>query len=326
MISSVLILSALAGAVVWIIFYLIEGDEAKLYPNGYETELGPSNHTRTGIERAPMYLDHWGLIVQKDFDGGDTLHRHGSLALVQAIAARKGLAVPDKPGRPHPRPWRDAQKVFEVRPGIYRRHPDPHKWYSNPDTTSRDQLVPTLIALGLWGMRRELFRLQSKIVLRGLFAQNIYRNWEPVENQKKKIPDTFIAALGILIRGWGLWALPLYPVLVVLDAIDFLGQAIELIPIHVTDEWKVRRKDPSDADDMNTVNKHLQALIVLPTPFSWAARKIYSKFRMKTLGTLEMGEPNRVMGALVYYNRAGDANGNPEIAEAYRPLVEKYFS
>lgn len=272
-----------------------------------------------------VFLDHWGLIVQKDFDGGDSLHRAGSWALVHAIAARKGVDLKERAHLAAPVPWLKAVYLFEVRPGVYVRHPDKSKWYSNPDTTSRDQLVPAIIALGAHKQFWKLADVEWQILKRGFFAQNIYRNWEPVETQKKKIPDTFLFCLGILIRAWGYRALPLYPLLLVLDFVDLIGQAIELIPIHVTDEAKVRRKDPGDADDMNTVNKHLQALAFMPTPFSWLARKIYSKFRMKTFGTLTLGEPNRVMGALRWYNRP-EANGNPEIAEAYRPLVEKYFT
>lgn len=272
-----------------------------------------------------MHLDNQRLIVQSDGDAGDSLHRAGSWALVEKIRQELnvGSSLFDQPERP--RPWREAQPLYEVKPGIYVRHPDKSKWYSNPDTTSRDQLVPAIIALGVHKMRAELWRVEKKILLRGLFAQNIYRNWEPVENQKKKIPDTFLFCIGLLIRAWGRWAIPLYPVLIVLDFVDMIGQMIELIPIRVTDEWKVRRKDSTDADDMNGINKHLQALFVLPTPFSWASRKLYSKYRMATMGTIELKEPNRIMGALVWYNRPA-GNGNPEMAEIYRPLIERYFS
>lgn len=274
-----------------------------------------------------MYLDHLGLIVQKDFDGGDSLHRAGSFELVHSIAARKNIQVIHRAGHSLPTPWLTAQRLYEVCPGLYVRHPDKGKWYSNPDTTSRDQLVPAIIALGMSGMRRELWRLEWQIIKRGLFAQNIYRNWDDPLTQKRKLPDTFLFCIPILIRAWGWRAFPFYPALLFLDFVDVLGQIVESIPIHVTDDREVRRKQPDDVDDMNGINKHLLALAVLPTPFSWLSRKIYSKFRMKNLGNTKKGEVNHVMGALVWYNRNDEGgSGNPEMAEIYRPLIEKYFS
>lgn len=80
-----------------------------------------------------------------------------------------------------------------------------------------------------------------------------------------------------------------------------------------------------DVDDNNRIIAHLMAAEFKPTPIAWLDRLIYSLTREENFGNTILGETNSVMGALAWYHRA-EAGGNPEMAELYRPLVQKYFS
>ena len=56
-------------------------------------------------------------------------------------------------------------------------------------------------------------------------------------------------------------------------------------------------------------------------------RYLYSLTRPVNLGNTALGEKNPVMGALRWYHRSEfEGEANPEIAELYRPLIEKYFT
>src|SRR5437868_12480104 len=97
-----------------------------------------------------MYIDSYAVIVQKDMDGGDSLHREGMYAFGKKLS-EKIRYEPDthqvyveKKLLRRPAAEDDIMNQFEVEPGIYVRHPDRAKWYSNLDTTSRDQLLPVI--------------------------------------------------------------------------------------------------------------------------------------------------------------------------------------
>jgi hypothetical protein len=215
---------------------------------------------------------------------------------------------------------------FEVAPGIYVRHPDPNKWYSNPETTSRDQVIPVIAYCAAYEDYPRLWRLFKATAQRGMFAQNFIRNGDGETN--KKIPDPMILNFSQFIRAGGWWTAPLYPLLFVFDTIELVGTALSALPLHFKDDhWLPRLKNENDVDDNNIVVQHLLAAIYKPTPMSELNRYLYSITRPKNFGNTKLGEDNPVMGALRWYHRSeygGEAN--PEIAELYRPLIEKYFT
>lgn len=271
-----------------------------------------------------MYIDAYALIVQQDQDGGDTLQREGMYAFGKWLRYNKNknvLIVDEIPERRDPAAIMDK---LEVRPGIFVRHPDPWKWYSDPDTTSRDQLVPVIAYCGAYEDYARLGRLFKQTLKRGLFAQNTKRAGDGPRSWK--MPDTMLAHLDLFIRAGGWYTAPLYPLLFVTDTVDLVGTLLQQVPIH----WqqtarRMRFKLPKDVDDNNVIISHLMAASFKPTPISWLNRQIYSITRRQNLGNTEKGEANPVMGALVWYHRT-EAGGNPEMAELYRPLVEQYFS
>ena len=271
-----------------------------------------------------MYVDSYALISQQDGDVGDSLHREGMYAFGKWLrydGDTNTILVAEIPERKDPK---KIMSKFEVGPGIYVRHPDPSRWSSNPDTTSRDQLVPLIAYCGAYQDYPRLWRLFKAVATRGFFAQNIYAIGDGP--QKWKIPDTMLGTLGMFIRAGGWYTAPLYPLLLVADTADLIGTALNLIPIHWEERNKrLRFKESRDVDDNNTIIIHLLAANFKPTPMSWLSRQLYAWSRTPNNGNTIMGERNPVMGALTWYHRA-EAGGNPELAELYRPMVEEYFS
>ncbi|HEY8272576.1 MAG TPA: hypothetical protein VIG33_16910 [Pseudobdellovibrionaceae bacterium] len=279
-----------------------------------------------------MYIDAYAIIVQKDMDGGDSLHREGMYAFGKKLTGnlsynhfKNEFYITD----PLPLRGPAAENIldrFEVSPGIYVRHPDPKKWYSNPDTTSRDQLMPVIAYCAAYEDYPRLWRLFKAVAQRGLFAQNTIRNGEGEID--KKIPDPMHLNLAQFIRAGGWWTAPFYPLLFAFDSVELIGTVLTTLPLHFQDDHLLPRwRNDNDVDDNNVVVQHLLAAQYKPTPLSELSRYIYSISRTKNLGNTLLGEENAVMGALRWYHRNElGGEGNPEIAELYRPLIEKYFN
>lgn len=272
-----------------------------------------------------MYVDAYALIVQRDSDGGDTLQREGMYAFGKWLRYNRSTNtavvedVPDKDRDP-----KQVMDRLEVKPGIYVRHPDPKQWYSNPNTTSRDQLVPVFAYCAAHEDYPRLGRLFWASLKRGFFAQNTIR--AGANQNERKVPDTLLGHLSLFIRAGGYWTAPFYPWLLVTDSVSLAGTLLQQIPIHyVTASGKLRFKELRDVDDNNSIIQMLVAAHFKPTPISWLNRQVYAYTRRPNYGNTVLGERNPVMGALAWYHRA-EAGGNPEMAELYRPLINEYFS
>lgn len=274
-----------------------------------------------------MYVDAYSVIVQKDFDGGDSLQREGMYAFGKKLrydstdnkvyltppASRRIASV-------------DIMDNFEVQPGIYVRHPDTTMWYSNPDTTSRDQLLPVIAYCAAYEDYPRLWRLFNATLHRGFFAQNSLRIGD--DETDRKIPDPMFLNVAQFIRAGGWWTAPLYPLLFVFDSYELVGTLLSALPLHFKDDHLIPRlKNDNDVDDNNIVIQHLMAAAYKPTPISELNRYLYASLRTENLGNTLLGEKNHVMGARRWYHRSEyGGHGNPEIAEVYRPLIEKYFT
>lgn len=271
-----------------------------------------------------MYIDAYALISQQDGDAGDSLHREGMYAFGKFLLYdRKNntVAINEIPARRNPAQIIDK---FEVQPGIYVRHPNPTRWFSNPDTTSRDQLIPVIAYCGAYRDYSRLWRLFKAVAERGFFAQNVLDTGDG--ETVHKVPDTMIGHLGLFIRAGGWWTAPLYPLLFITDTADLLATIWESIPVHWEETGKrLRSRALGDVDDNNAIIAHLMAVKFKPTPISWLNRQVYSLLRPLNYGNTILGESNNVMGALAWYHRK-EAGGNEGIAELYRPLIEEYFS
>lgn len=291
-----------------------------------------------------MNIDKWKLI-QSGGDGGDTCHRMFTVALRMLInfriALRNGGNLPPIVRNPA---WQEiaspleSEKLLQESPGIYRRHPDPEFWGSDPRNTSRDQLTPVICYLAFLASlsgdlgkeyRDKLGTLLKECLKRYMFAQNIYPNWVDARKDatvKKKTPDFLNFDLwGVFARGYinTLWFPVALPFVLLGDFFLVLSAMFNVwAPITKDGTLELRWPKPDDVDDDNINNVLMVTQYVYPTPLSWLARKIYKKFRRKNLGNTELGEKSAIMGALAYYHRA--PQGNPEIAELARPIVERY--
>lgn len=270
-----------------------------------------------------MFIDSYAIIVQRDGDGGDSLQREGMYAFGKWLRLQNDgrevfLEIPER---------QDSRKImskFEIEPGIYVRHPDPKKWYSNPDTTSRDQIVPMLAYCAAYEDYPRLWRFVKAAAKRGFFMQNVQRNGDVPKEWK--VPDTLVGHLGLFIRSGGAYTDPLYPLLFVTDSLDLVGTLLAQFPLHFVEAAKkFRMKEPRDVDDNNDIIAQLMAIHFKPTPVSWLNRQLYAMTRRWNYGNSKMGELNPVMGSLTWYHRSENL-GNPEMAELYRPLIEQYFS
>lgn len=232
-----------------------------------------------------------------------------------------------------------TQTLLEDKPGIYIRHPDLSKWYSDPRNVSRDQLVPVIcwhalsykiggIGISSWA-RENQAELLKACIKRYMFAQNIYPNWvDPRTTEvKKKTPDFINFDLwGIFARTWikSIYFPIALPFVLFGDFFLILTVLVKLFAPTTKDsnngKLEFRWPGPDDVDDDNLHNMLMTTQHLFPTPLSWLARKLFKKFRKSNFGNTELKEESPIMGALAWYHR----NDNPELAELARPLVKLY--
>jgi hypothetical protein len=116
-----------------------------------------------------LAIDQRGLIVQTDGDGGDTAQREGWTWFGSWIRERE-LHNPWSVERCIT--FEQAMSMLEInRSGIFRRNPDK---YDEPKDFSRDQSIPIIAAMGLWGdsstfPRSTVNRVTGFLVALGVF-------------------------------------------------------------------------------------------------------------------------------------------------------------
>lgn len=235
-----------------------------------------------------MHRDQYGLIVQADGDGGDTAQREGMVAFVYSLIGSEFTAA-----------WEFRQALqLEISPGVCVRHPFQPDFRSDPKQFSRDQQDPLIVAAGACS--------QTPFIKRMLWAQ--VKRLGKYQNADYLTPQS----IGCYIRALSAWYL--WPLLLFTD-LGLLFQALHI--------YFACRNDPNNSDDNNHVIRTLQAQYTLPTPVSYVARKLYKALRPTNYGNTVLGEKSHIQGALNWYHSA-QFGGNPEIAELYRPLVEKF--
>lgn len=159
-----------------------------------------------------------------------------------------------------------------------------------------DQLVPVYAYWVIKRKKLELMQMISTLIKRFGFAQNTRKNGDPTI---KTTPDfilfrvlPFITRLSPLLYLFSC----VLDILLVLAAISAVVQGSE-----------------EDTDDNNTIVTLAVCKAVMPTPLSLLAAKIYIKFR----------KPPGAAGSLRDYH-AASTGGNPEVAELWVPIVEKF--
>jgi hypothetical protein len=262
-----------------------------------------------------MYRDKYGLIVQKDGDDGDSLHRMG-VFLIGEILARRDLAASKAmlDMISHLSSIDEHGRITWIRGAT--------QW-TNPNDVSRDQLIPVIIGLGLF--EREA----------GLPSHVLDKTVSMIEENKLRAPngDLFIGHYSLIVRAtWQRYdylqkALS-WAFLLITDVPLVLGSVVKCLPFRWNEQKReIERNGMDQVDDWNDLLPLLQAMILAPTPLTWLARKIYSNFRGENHGHLisaHVGPENDVFNALLWYNRL-TSGGNPELVDPFVSAISFHF-
>ena len=254
-----------------------------------------------------MKIDEFGCLITQDGDGADSLRFTAFHEVLYRVGGERIVAPI----------LTERMSEYYLGKGYWRRHPDQSKWYSDPRTASRDQIIAAMRAMALSGKKKELIWSFLRILCRLGFAQNYIQN----DYGPKKLPDFMLfSALECTIRGLKLY--PLYPLLCLLD----VGGIINALLIAYAPRWNDTTLRPvprttDDVDDENYITYHVHALKQMPTPISWLARRIYARTRPQNDGNIVLGYLNRVLGARAWYGR----RDTPELTTLFEPIANKYF-
>jgi hypothetical protein len=221
------------------------------------------------------------LLVQNSGDGGDSLQRNSHEAILRGLARAYN-------GNPSLFFNQAVMNQFEVGFGLYVRHPDKSKWYSNPNNCSRDQIGIAAQSMVVTQDTARLWRLTLRILSRFGFMQNYYMGTDvPTREEVNKtvslrwpkfirshivtlktkiapyrIPDIITPGMiATIIRGLNLWIL--YPALLFLD-IFMLG------------DLYFRKKNVWDIDNM-TASQIMIANYKYPTPVARLVKRMYAQ-------------------------------------------------
>jgi hypothetical protein len=201
-----------------------------------------------------------GFVCMANADAGDALQK---TTLVDVIQRRHNVKLVDV----------DPSKA-EVAPGIWVRYPYSNDWMSDPNTTSRDQIMSAVVWMG-YAKRLDLLERQFKKQLsRGGFYQNVlpiwpkpnepYKPWYTVDFASPEHWMQYVRSY-YMITGNKL-AYALYP-LIALSDLFMLGNSIST--------YLVSKFNTEHSDDDNAVLGMIQSYDSLDTPIAWLARKIY---------------------------------------------------
>lgn len=235
------------------------------------------------------YIDKYGLLgrLQLDgsIDGGDSLHKTCHMCIYGSILALK-------------------VRVCEIASGVFVRNPDPTKWYSNPNTRSRDQLKALLCLLSLKDENQPLKRVFKDHLKRLLlFTANTHNNGsyptleeynkhapqKPWDGYKWKIPDiTLFEVWALYIRGFRCRIM--YPFLYIFDLESLAGAVLS--------------KYNGNTDLANSLGTYLLSQQVMDTFVMKLARRIAKPYLYKRLET--------------YFTQEGE----PPLHEYAKPLIE----
>jgi hypothetical protein len=223
----------------------------------------------------------------------------------------------DKPLRRTHYYWaclKGINETLQAKPGVYMRHQ-----HGDPANVSADQLVSACAAHVAEGNTKQVLLLAARCIARLGFAQN-YKDGLDASKTRWKLPDFMaLRALPLFMRAHVL----LYPAAVIADVLLLLLSISAVGPVW-RDDTGFSKRGPDDCDHNVSVLTLAVCRHRMPTPLSWLACKIFAKYCPETYGTIKLGEPNRVQGALAWYHRA-ESGGNPEIAEMWKPICRRYF-
>jgi hypothetical protein len=235
--------------------------------------------------------------------------------------------------------------------GVFYRHPKLSPWNNPYDKDwgfSRDQMIPLVAAMGVWGMTAELHRLWNALPqdVVGGTKHTFNGRWRTLFGHKTIFSgdDVKWATINLFRRAWNE-----NPAL----ASDHNGPAGEDdLAANVGIRLTAGRDDTGN--DLNLIVMLLMSILRFPSPVSSAAVNIYAKNRPVSYGSflgsyyqkygfqpdisadvmrsridqgIASGWPtdvSRVYGAIRWYQRA-ESGANPKLAALYRPIIRAYL-
>lgn len=254
------------------------------------------------------YFDKFGYLTTKEQDGGDALHRESFARLVNYMMGEDlfGLKRTDD----------EFISDMRVSPGMWRRHPDQDKWYSNEWTTTRDQCVPLICWLRLSHRTELLDEIHRMLRSRMWFFPNNVNGWNDGPKKWWQPCDTMTPDLYAILMGENNW---LAGKAMILNSRIKCGQ-LPSFELGKGIKWG----DNTNCDDTSHIATILTARVGLG---SWPAQDAISLYATKALrppGDVISGS-SLIMDRLKYWFR-DEWGGNPGFADAMRPFIEKYFS
>lgn len=236
-----------------------------------------------------MYLDAKGLPEQQDGDGGDKLQRVGfwweGMDVANHFPFVSGMAsYPES-----------LEALTDANGNLLR------DWvkYTDPKDISRDQMIPNIRCCGFYERYGGKDRL-DRILL------NLLKNFSRYPNKD----FAFLTDYACFVRSYSAWYL--YPFLLIADAYLVLSTIFTVVLGLFDRTGWFWRKDKFVGDDLNLIGTLSQAKEVLPTIFSFLARKIFRHFR-----------PGGCMyGMVVYFDPSTGAN--TEFIDLWKPTVEDF--
>lgn len=245
-----------------------------------------------------------GFVGMSSGDMGDGLQK---TTLVDVIQKRHNVNLVEL----------DPSKA-EIAPGIWVRYPHSNDWMSNPETTSRDQIMSVIIWTG-YANRLDLLERQFKQqVKRFGFYQNKlpiwpkadepYKPWYTVDFASPEHWTQYIRSYYMITKNK--WTYALYPLIMATD-VFMLGNSV------IT--YFVSKFNTEHSDDDNAVLGMIQAYDSMDTPVAWLARRIYRK--RTAPGS---GEIKGIWAAIKYKHRK--ETGAPPIGELfdYARVAERF--
>jgi hypothetical protein len=246
------------------------------------------------------YRDSFGLIVQRDRDGGDAANRNAAAYVYMKVL---NCEYDDMGEELNLGAHKVIQAIKGNAPGRYRRHPDSTHWYSNQDNFTADQsivLQSMLIVMGKTKEMRELFKAR---ITRALLHFSDMEGDDDPATVKKKFPDVpRPIEFAQFIRGCGAWYL--WPLLNLFDLFLLIDPiAAKLIDQH---DFEVQFTPTI----ISCVHKY-------PTPVSLLAYKSYKKTCRKDYLRAYFSEAP-------YKDGGGYRNGIEPLAELAIYALENY--
>lgn len=237
-----------------------------------------------------MNLDKNGLPVQANGDANDQLQRVGMIDVAATFegAVPRTLYTNEIAGAL----YMHSEPSLQPEPGVYIRHVG-----GQTNNVSADQLIAALCSHLTWEEHADAVIMLARCLGRLGFAQN-YR--DGLGSNKLQVPDFMLLRAAPLFARAASWLRPL----------AYLAD-LYLFALVIGD-WVYLKvgKDPVD------VNNTLLTLAVcherMPTPLSRLACWLWPRLRKD------------IYGALARYHRK-EAGGNEEIAELFKPIIERIF-